>query len=283
MLELVIVLVLLAIASSALFPSIISMLRSSTRSAAISGAAGDGRVAERFVEHDIRGAQAARSNGNRHDVTTPGASVISALDSSTATFHDVIRASPMLLSFYSETRLSTAGPELITLELQQDVDLCGDRGQDGRNWCLIRTVVGGGVTTSEVITRGRSAFPTTVPNSPCGSGSRIFCYRVSENVGGPGRYRWNVQWTPTSCSSTWTDLNMTFTPTGGDWIMNVVHNGFDPAVRIHRLDLITTIAVTLPTGGGFGATSERTFSTTELTLRSRQGEAYQQAIMCGAR
>ncbi len=281
LLELIIVLVLLGVASAALFPSIVSMLGSSTRSAALSGATGDGRVAERTVEHDIRSALAFRSNGNRADLTDPGSSVIQALDSATATSHDIVRASPTQLIIYTEALATSAGPERVTLELQQDQALCGEHGRDGRNWCLLRTVQGAGTTISEVLTRGRSAFPTTIPNSPCGTGSRLFCYRLSENPGGGNAYRWDGSWRPKLCATRWTDLNSTFG--GAGWINNVQHNGFDPAVRMHQLDLITEISVTLPTGGGFGATSERTFSTTELALRSRQGEAYQQAIMCGAR
>lgn len=281
LLELVIVLMLLALASAALFPSITSMLRSSTRSAALSGATGDGRVAERIVEHDIRSALAARSNGNRADLTTSGASVIQALNSATATTHDIIQASPTQLTFYTEALATSPGPERVTLQLHRDQTICGERGTDGSNWCLVRTVVGGGATASEVLTRGRSAFPATIPNSPCGSGSRVFCYRLSENPGGPNAYRWNGSWRPSLCQTRWTDLTSTLG--GAGWINNVQHNGFDPAVRLHQLDLITEVSVTLPTGGGFGATSERTFATTELAIRSRQGEAYQQAIMCGAR
>ncbi len=285
LLEMIIVLVLLGVASAFIFPSVISMLRSSTRSAAMSGASGDGRVAERIIEHDVRGAAGARSSGNRSDISTPGASVIQALNSATPATHDLLRAEPFVLQLNSEANAAWAGPETVTLQLLRSQPLCGERGRDGNNWCVVRTVQGAGGTTSEVLTRGRSAFPATVPNSPCNATNpgqpRIFCYRLSENPGGGNAYRWNGSWRPSLCRTRWTDLTSTFG--GAGWINNVQHSGFDPAVRIHQLDLVTEVAVTLPTGGGFGATAERTFNTTELAIRSRQGEAYQQAIMCGAR
>jgi prepilin-type N-terminal cleavage/methylation domain-containing protein len=281
LLEMIIVLVLIGVASAVIFPAVSSMMRSSTRSAALSGATGDGRIAERIVEHDVRGAAGARSKGNRSDLAVPGASVIQALNAPAAASHDIVRATPTALVVNTEAMTTSAGPETVTLQLEQNRAICGEMGRDGRNWCLVRTVQGAFGTVSEVLTRGRSAFPATIPNSPCGSGSRLFCYRLSENPGGANAYRWNGGWRPSLCRTRWTDINSTLG--GSGWINNVQHNGFDPAVRIHQLDLITEVSVTLPTGGGFGATAERSFTTTELAIRSRQGEAYQQAIMCGAR
>lgn len=288
LLEMIIVLVLLGVASATIFPSITSMLRSSTRSAAMAGAAGDGRIAERIIEHDIRGAAGARSNGNRSDLaTTPGASVIQALNSPTVAMHDIVEASPTRLVLHTEALASSPGPERVTLELVPtnggSAAICGETGRDGQNWCIVRTVQASGSTTSEVLTRGRSAFPATVPGSPCGTGGRIFCYRLSENPGGGTAYQWNRGWRPSLCRTRWASLTSTLTGGGSGWITNVHHSGFDPFVRIHQLDLVTEVSVTLPTGGGYGATAERTFNTTELAIRSRQGEAYQQAIMCGAR
>lgn len=283
LLEMIVVLVLLGIASAAVFPAITSMLRSSTRATAVAGASGDGRAAERIIEHDIRSAAGARSKGNRSDLTDPRASVIQALNSTLPASHDILAATPTMLRFNTEAIRGNATRETVTLQLLQNSPTCGENGRDGRNWCITRTVQAGGVTTAEVLTRGRAAFPAAanLPVSPCdatsGTRQRLFCYRLAES----SSYRWDAGWRPGGCRTRWTDLNSTLG--GNGWIRNVDHNGFDPPVQIHQLDLITEVSVLVPTGGGFGSTSERTFTTTELTIRARQGEAYNQAIMCGAR
>jgi prepilin-type N-terminal cleavage/methylation domain-containing protein len=281
LIEIIVALVLIGIASAAIFPGIVSMLKSSTRSAALSGAVGDGAVAERLVEHDVRGAAGARSMGDRSDIASPDASVEQALNAASPAVHDVLVATPTTLTVRTEARRSTTGPETVTWTLVTDDATCGER-KDGRNWCIVRRVDGGGIVTSEIATRGRGAFPPTVPNNPCGASAspRLFCYRVAQNAS----YDWDGGWRPSGCTVSWRSLDASFGSNGGSgWIGNVVHDGFSSPVRIHALDQVVGVAVTLPTGGGFAATSERSFNTTELAIRSRGGEAYQQAIMCGTR
>lgn len=291
MIEMIVVLVLIGLASASIFPAITSMMRSSTRSAALTSSSGDGRIAERIAEHDIRGASAARSNGDRSDLGTSDSSVVDALNSTLPARHDILEANATRLRLWTEVLRSSAGPEDVTWELRENVDTCGSAAP---NWCVVRTVrPTTGTPISEVVTRGRKAFPASIPNNPCGNGKRLFCYRTST----ARSFRWNNNWNNKVCNTAtagscagaprpnceiaWANLTSTFG--AGGWVNNVQHNGFDGAVQLHQLDLITSIVVILPSGGGFGATSERTFSTTELTIRARQGEAYQRAIMCGGR
>ena len=283
LLELVIVMVLLGVASASIFPAIASMGHSTSRTTALSQASGEVQTGSRLLERDIRGAAGDRSMGNRSDLATnPKASVLTALDSTTPALHDVLVATPTQLVVNSEFLASEPGIERIAWQLRQDSTTCGDRDSRlNRNWCVVRTVsnAAGTAVSSEVVVRGRGAYPVT---SSCFAGAtsiaRLFCYRVNENAS----YVWNAGWTPTSCRQTWRDLNSTLTP-GTGWVTNVRHNGFAGAMRLHQTDLITTIGVTLPAGGGYGDSSERVLQTMEVTPRSRQGEAYQQAIMCGAR
>ncbi|MCW2961236.1 MAG: hypothetical protein JWM90_1623 [Thermoleophilia bacterium] len=282
MLELLIVIILLGIASASIFPAIFSMGHSTTRSTALSQAQGEVKIGARLLERDIRGAAGDRSMGNRTDLdTNPRASVIQALNSATSGLHDVLLATSTRLTINSEAMSSVPGIERIAWDLRQNNVVCGDRDSRlNRNWCVVRTISSsaGAVLSSEVVVRGRGAYPAT---STCYPGAttmvRLFCYRLNENA----RYGWNTGWTPTMCRQTWRDLNTTFGTAG--WVNNVRHNGFTPAVRLHQTDLIITIGIVLPAGGGYGQTSERVIQTVEVTPRSRQGEAYQQAIMCGDR
>ncbi len=294
LLEMVVVLVLLALASMVMFPSVVSMLRAGTRSAALSASSGDGRIAERLVEHDVRGAAAARSNGSRPDAGTPTSSVIDALNAPSRDLHDVLEATPTRLRIWSEALRSSPGPEIVTWELREDASECSTQTP---NWCVVRTVEPSvGATLSEVVTRGRTAFPQGIPNNPCSGATptkRLFCYRTSTAQS----FVWNQNWndrvcntTTTSCSTgtpaptcriQWASLDSAFG--SGGWVTGVQHNGFDPSVQLHQLDLVTGVAVILPSGGGYGMTSERTFNVTEVAIRSRQGDAYQRAIMCGGR
>jgi prepilin-type N-terminal cleavage/methylation domain-containing protein len=282
LLELVVVLILMGIASAAIFPAIVSMNHTTSRTTALSSASGEVLTGARLLERDIRGAAGDRSMGNRTDLAANiKASVITALDSPQASLHDVLSATPTQLELNSELLSTVPGIERITWQLRQNVATCGDRDRAlNRNWCVVRTVANsaGAVLTSEVVVRGRGAYPST---SSCYSGAvsaqRLFCYRVNENA----NYTWNGGWTPTMCTQTWRDLNFASFP-GGPGI-TTRHNGFMAATRIYPVDRITTIGVTLPAGGGYGDSSERVLQTMEVTPRSRQGEAYQQAIMCGAR
>ncbi len=167
---------------------------------------------------------------------------------------------------------------------------CGETNTAGNNWCLRRIVsaAGGGATlAAEVATKGRGTYPQT---TTCGSGLasavRVFCYQEAyPGAGNAGNYVWNGGWTP-NCTLQWT-ADGTSPNTGVRTLaatrITTRHNQVDPVTSISRLDRIVNIGASVLAGGGYGQAGELSYENVETAIRSRENEAYREAIMCGLR
>ncbi|MCW2923872.1 MAG: hypothetical protein JWM98_1276 [Thermoleophilia bacterium] len=287
MIEMIVVMVVLGLAMAAIFPAIGNIMRGSGRGAASSQATGDAGTASRMLEEDIRSALGDRGTGERTDIENAGAvgvrlNAISALNSPAAINHDIVVAGPTHLRLNADV-LPAAGIESIDWQLWEDDARCGDRSDDGHNWCLTRTVTGGGGGTSEVAVRSRGTYPQTstcAPGNALAAAKRIFCYQEAHPT--TNSYTWNAGWT-SACTSEWRkdgpNAADTSIPTG----YTLKHNAVDPITRISRLDRVITVGAVLLAGSGFGNANERSYENITVAIRSHEGESYREAIMCGTR
>lgn len=300
LIEMIVVLVLLAVAMAVIFPSIGNMLRTSGRASASSQASGDARIAANLFETDIKTAVGGRSTGDRTDnalfsgTTATTLSTVSSLNALGAGISDIVTAGPLLLVVNSDVLTTNAGPERVSWTYLENSVTCGDRSDLNTNWCLQRIVrtQAGAVLTSEVIVRARGTLGTT---SSCYPGAvaakRIFCYEeavpalVAPSV---NRYTWDAGWSAT-CNQNWlTDATSpNQAPVAGYGLgtttYTLKHNGAEPTTRISRLDRIVAVGATMQSGGAFGNATERGYETIEVAIRARENEAYKEAIMCGSR
>lgn len=303
LIEMIIVLVLLALAMLAVFPAIGNMLRGNSRTAASAQATGEVGVAARLLESDIRAALGERGTGERVMISnTPigsAESTILSLHQRDPDVSDIVAASPTDLTINADV-YSNPGIERVRWRLVlNNATICGDADRSGRNFCLERSVrtAGGAVLSVEVPIRGRGTYPTSTRT--CATGApiintpRVFCYQESmpgtgATAGSAARYVWNGGWIPT-CTSSWNapgTPSPTLTPVGlTSTRIYTRHNAVDPAnsTSITRLDRITGVGAVLISGGGFGRANERSYDHVEITIRSRESEAYKEAIMCGTR
>jgi prepilin-type N-terminal cleavage/methylation domain-containing protein len=301
LIEMIVVLVVLALAMAAIFPAIGNLMAGSSRGAASGQATGEAGLVGKMIEEDIKAAVGDRSTGERSDAGTfTGATAlrtatIPALTAGAGSnlYSDIVAAGPTRLILNVDALAATAGVEQVEWVLTQNSPACGETDASNNNWCLrriVRAPGGGAVLAAEVATKSRGTYPTT---TSCGRGLpaavRVFCYQESyPGAGGNANYVWNGGWTP-NCSLAWTtDGN---SPNSGSATRTLTspariptrHNQVEPASSISRLDRITTVGASVLAGGGFGKAGERSYENLETALRSRENEAYREAIMCGLR
>lgn len=301
--EVIITLVLLAVAMAAIFPAIANMMRGNTRSAASSQASGEAGIVARLLESDVRAALGNRGTGERVTVSAAAlpsaASTIASLSLRQTTISDIYAAGPQRLHLNADV-YPNAGIERVEWDLLIDRAECGDRDRTtGSNFCIQRRIATAANTTLtvEIVARGRGTYPVNTTN--CAPGvvaitiPRLFCFRESvSDAGNPADYDWDGGWRPI-CNVRWnqagpgTSPNTAGTPLTLTTAANIPtsHNAVDApnSTRISRLDRITTVGASILAGGGFGKSSERSYEQVEIAIRSRENEAYREAIMCGAR
>ena len=305
LIEMVVVLIVLALAMAAIFPAIGNLLNGGTRNAASGQATGEAGLVAKLIEEDIKTALGDRGTGERSDsVSFPGANAIRtatipALDAGDASplYADIVAASPTRLVLNADALDTNPGVEEVEWVLTQNsTALCGETDTAGNNWCLrriVRGAGGGAVLAAEVATKSRGTYPQT---TSCGgsnlpSAVRVFCYQEAyPGAGNPNNYVWNGGWTA-NCTLAWTtDGN---SANSGAAVRTLTsppriptrHNAVDPAgsTSISRLDRIVTVGASVLAGGGFGKAGERSYENLETAVRSRENEAYREAIMCGLR
>jgi prepilin-type N-terminal cleavage/methylation domain-containing protein len=331
MIEMIVVLVVLGMAMAAIFPAIGNMLRTSSRSSAISQASSEAGGAARLFEYDVRRAVGNRGTGDRDDLGSNTAT-ISALTANNTTWSDIVEAGPTRLTVNTDAIPAVAGIERVTWEYLANNAVCGDRNKLNQNWCLRRTVVASNGTTVEIPTKGRGTYPTNT--STCGpnpqdvaaqqgisagqaslrgialnplAGVRVFCYQESvpaanTNTGdstagtraGSSVIYTNFNTWTSSCHQRWMDGQYAQPGTSpntaqvtlasaGRWTTR--HNLVDApgTSTISRLDRITTVSAAILAGGAHGRANERSYEVVTVSIRSRESEAYREAIMCGIR
>lgn len=330
MIEMIVVLVVLGMAMAAIFPAIGNMLRTSSRSSAMSQASSEAGGAARLFEYDVRRAMGNRGTGERTDLAG-SAVTISALTANNPNFSDIVEAGPTRLVVNTDAIPAVAGIERVTWEYVSNNASCGDRNRLNQNWCLRRTVVAANGTTVEIPVKGRGTYPTNT--STCGpnpvdvgaqlgmpgataavrglalnpiNGVRVFCYQESvpaadtnsnDGVGGMRAGSQQIydnfnMWTA-NCHQRWmsgqypqpgTSPNVATVTLGASrWPTR--HNLVDlpNTTSISRLDRITTVSAGILAGGAHGRANERSYEIVTVSIRSREGEAYREAIMCGTR
>jgi prepilin-type N-terminal cleavage/methylation domain-containing protein len=299
LLELMVTLVLLALAMAAIFPAIGNMYRNNGRSAASSQAVGEAGIAARLLESDVRAALGDRGTGERVMTSTTTLAVriatIPALNGAGATqsMADIRQAGPTRLYINADV-VPTAGIERVEWELLQDNATCGDRDRaTNRNFCLQRRVFSsaGAILSTEVPVRGRGAYPTGTRS--CGSGTavlataRVFCFQEAvPNNGNASDYVWNSTWNA-NCSMRWNQVGPGTSPNNANVAVTqripTLHNAVEGPTSISRLDRIVAVGAKIIAGGGYGKAGERTYEHVETAIRARESEAYREAIMCGTR
>lgn len=295
--EMVVALVLFAIAMAAVLPALGNMLDMGNRGAANAQASADSSYALQLAEGDLRRAIANRSSG---EFEATGLSVVAALTSMSTNTHDIISAGPTRLQLWSDALGTSAGPELVTYELREQTtrNAAGPCDRQSRtSWCVLRTVrTAGGASTIEVVAHGSGTFPldsscipTTGATAPAPA-KRLFCYqhKVPASAGSLNtRYSW-AGWN-SGCVASW---NAPPAP-AGNWNTTNVGLGaaiptFHDRVRSNRssisaLDTITAIGIVLPAGGRTEGARGLATRVTTVDLRNRASEEYLSAIMCGDR
>lgn len=300
--EMVVVLVVLALAMAAIFPAVGNLLSGSSRGAASGQATGEAAVVAKMIEEDIKTARGDRSTGELSDSSTfTGAAAmrsatIPALTSAATNSRnaDIVLAGPTRLILNSDVLAASAGIEQVEWVLTLNSKArCGETDRSGKNWCLrriVRAPGGGAVLAAEVATKSRGTYPQT---TSCGSNAlpsrvRVFCYKEAyPGTGSSSSYTWNTGWTP-NCSMAWT--NTSTSPNTGDRVVThrttritTRHNRVEPAASISRLDRVVEIGASVLAGGGFAKAGERSYDNLQTAIRSRENEAYREAIMCGLR
>lgn len=299
MIEMIVTMVLLGLAMMVVYPALANILGGSARGAASSQAGGEAVIAARMLEEDVRRAVGNRSTGDRSDGNQlPGTtgirvSTITALTAgaSDPQYPDILVAGRFDLVLNSDV-LNAPGIERVTWRRVVNSPTCGDVGAGGRNWCMERTVrsAAGAVLTSEVVVKHRGTFPAIVSSCAPGiTGSRVFCYQEAyPGTGGATAYVWNGGWSP-RCTVAWrtdgpnapTGANLTTTTR-----IATRHNAVDTVQRpssIGRIDRIMTVGAVMFAGGGYANAGERNYENVTVGIRSRENEAYREAIMCGLR
>ena len=302
LIEMIVVLVVLALAMAAIFPAIGNLLAGSSRSAASGQATGEAGVVAKLLEEDIKAALGDRGTGERTDSTSFAGvdairtATIPALTAGAAStrYADIVVAGPTRLVLNVDALATSAGVEQVEWVLTQNsTTLCGETDTSGNNWCLrriVRAPGGGAVLAAEVATKSRGTYPQT---TSCGSNAlpsavRVFCYKEAyPGAGNANNYRWSAGWTP-NCSMAWTSTGTSpnvseRTVTSPATRMQTVHNQVEPASSISRLDRIVEIGASVLAGGGFAKAGERSYENLQTAIRSRENEAYREAIMCGLR
>jgi prepilin-type N-terminal cleavage/methylation domain-containing protein len=300
LIEMIVVLVVLALAMAVVFPALGNMLRSTSRTSASSQASGEAQVAADLLRSDVRTAAGARSTGERTDsdlfagATAVTLSTVGSLNALAPGISDIVTAGPLVLVFNSDVLATSPGPERVAWTYLENSATCGDRSDANTNWCMQRTVStqAGTVLTSEIVVRARG---TLGPSSSCFPGAaamkRVFCYEEAVPVmaaGGSNRYTWDAGWS-SNCSESWLTDAGSPNQAGasgiglGSTTYTLTHNGAEPSTKISRLDRIVSVGASLQSGGAYGNASERGFVNVQVGIRARQNEAYKEAIMCGSR
>lgn len=291
LIEMIVVLVVLGMAMAAIFPAIGNMMRSGSRSAAVSQASSEAGIAARMFEQDVRRALGNRATGERTDVALNQATIPS-LAANNLAYSDIRIASPVRLVINADVIPQNGGIEQVEWILRRNSPMCGEvQGTTNANWCLQRRVMnaGGGQLTSEIPVKGRGLYPanitTCAPTLPA-IAVRVFCYE--EALPRSGQYTL-AGWTAT-CDSLW--LNDGASPNRTERANNSTrittqHNRVDVVTNtntsISRLDRVVTINASMFAGGAFGRASERSYEHVSVSIRSRESEAYLEAIMCGTK
>ncbi len=286
LIEMIVAMILFTVAIAAILPAIINTRDATTRQAALSQADGDVKIAAKLFEQDVRSARGMRGTGDRNGASGAGtASTVGSLSMPLGPAHDVIVATPTQFSIFADVLPEPAATpviERVDWRLVTDSPVCGTRLQPGNtNWCLTRSVQSATGTTSEVVVASRGTVPASTscfpPGTPTSPQQRMFCYEISEPVGG---YNYSAGWT-SRCRASW------FAPGSLDAMPATViatrHNAVDTGTSINQLDRITTVGAALQSGGAYGLATERSYEGTQVSLRSRESPAYREAIMCGSR
>jgi prepilin-type N-terminal cleavage/methylation domain-containing protein len=292
LIEMIIVLVLLGLAMGAIFPAIGNMMRSGSRSSSIAQASSEAGMAARFLESDVKKALGARGTGERTDTNVVGASAatIPALAQANANMSDIRIAGPTRLVINADVVPSVAGIEQVDWQLLTGTNaVCGDVSRyTGRNWCIRRTVrsAAAGQLFAETLAKGRGDYPSNITS--CASGLpaipvRLFCYEEAmPGAGGAANYAGS--WTANCREVVLPDgpnaANAQLTPASPRFA--TVHNLLE-TYSIARVDRIVTVNASIYAGGGYGKTSELSYEHASITIRSHEGEAYREAIMCGTK
>ncbi|MCB0878782.1 MAG: prepilin-type N-terminal cleavage/methylation domain-containing protein [Thermoleophilia bacterium] len=235
------------------------------------------------------------------------------------TTSDLLFAGPTTLMFWADVMDNPAGA--FRTELVRWYLLVGPQADQGcpadYDWCLVREVryatnanASASGALREVLAQGLGAIP---PSQACYPGAvvaanpqtnpRVFCYQSQVPAAGLG-YRWNT-W-GTACRSVWSgigpDPNALTGGTstrlsavsgavtrpgvddnGGSIVVDHEQMGPMSAVRIRRLDTITSIGAMVPGGGVQNGASSVSIANAEVTIPSRSSVEYRTAIMCGDR
>jgi prepilin-type N-terminal cleavage/methylation domain-containing protein len=307
LIEMIVVLVVLGMAMAAIFPAIGNMLRSGARASSMSQAASEADIAASLLLSDVKKAVGSRGTGERTDTASVGATAATipslSMDGGPGgnpALADIREAGPTRLILNADVLPTVAGIEQVDWQLLSGANnpLCGDFSRyNGRNWCIRRTVstAGGNRIMAETLTKGRGDYPTNLttcadPAQLPAITTRLFCFQEAvpratngAPAGSPNAY--NNVWSP-SCLQQWfsdaSGPNRTQLNTNSGRI-NTVHNKVDPASSIARIDRIVTVNASIYGGGGYGRASELSYEHVSASVRSRQGEAYHEAIMCGTK
>lgn len=292
LIEMIIVLVLLGLAMAAIFPAIGNMLKSGSRSSSVAQASSEAGITARILESDVRKALGARGTGERTDTATVGvaAATIPALAQANPAMSDIRVAGPTRLRINADVLPTVNGIEQVDWQLLTGNNpLCGDASRyTGRNWCIRRTVFSsaGGQLVGETLAKGRGDFPSNVTTCAPGLPAiqlRLFCYEEAiPGNGAPPAYAGS--WTPNCSEVTLADgpnaANAQLTPSSPRYA--TVHNRIE-TYSIARVDRIVTVNASIYAGGGYGKSSELSYEHASIAIRSHEGEAYREAIMCGTK
>ena len=292
LIEMIIVLVLLGLAMGAIFPAIGNMLRSGSRSSSVAQASSEAGTTARMLESDIKKALGARGTGERTDTNVVGASTatIPALNMGNPAVSDIRIAGPTHLRINADVLPNVNGIEQVDWQLLTGNNpLCGDVSRyTGRNWCIRRSVLSAGNNPilGETLAKGRGDYPSGI--TTCASGLpaiqlRLFCYEEAiPGAGAPANYVGS--WTPNCSEVVLPDgpnaANAQLTPSSPRWPTK--HNEIE-TYSIARVDRIVSVNASIYAGGGYGKTSELSYEHASVTIRSHEGEAYREAIMCGTK
>lgn len=234
-----------------------------------------------------------------------------------AQHHDIVLAGPRDLHLnadvYPNPGIERVEWELVVSPSGAPDARCGDSDRTlNANWCLLRRVSSstGAMLSFEVPLKGRGSYPTNTTtcapptaNRNIGDGlpaenfPRVFCYLESVPAAGTNRgdntvgvragnnVTYTSMWSAT-CHRRWLSQGQspnTVRRDLDDTTFTTQHNRVDPTSRISRLDRITAVGATLLSGGGYGRSTERSYEHVHTAIRSRENEAYNEAIMCGRR
>jgi len=299
LIELVIGLVLLALLFAAIFPALTNLTTRSDRSSSTSISTSDTSIAARLFESDMR---QIRGNRGTDDVFVSTSSTIASLSSTNGATHDIVVASPTRLVVNADVLdTGVTAIERVTWELVSDGTAAATCGT-GSTWCFVRTVTNAAATTtlsSEVVTHGSGTAPTsrtcTTSNTTADplpdlgtSRPRVFCYQEAIISGVGAQYNKFETWTP-ACTQTWradqtsSNANYGEASIAGTTPISMQHNAVDALASISPLDRIVTIGGVLYADSKYRNTQERSYENVSVSVRSREGRAYRQAILCGYR